>query len=121
MDRARVVLATSQPILGSIVREALAADPALEIVAEISDMDALRAMLVDRQFDVAVVDVGRHDPATVCLDVLEDHPRLRMLLLGDNGRMASACRMEPQHRPLGQLSPSDLREAVHALLEDVSE
>ncbi len=115
-DRTRVVVATSQPILGSIVRGALTADPALEIVAEASDLNGLRLVLQEKLVDVAVVDVGQSDPASICVDVLEAHPRLRMLILGDNGRIASACQMQVQHRPLGQLSPADLLEAVRALV-----
>ncbi len=116
MGRGRVVLVTAKPILGSIVRDVLASDPYLEIVGVTGDWATLKTTLLQSLIDVLVIDVGNRDPLTVQLDLPETHSSVPLLLLGEDGRIAVACR-GPRRQALGEVSPAGLRQAVRGLCQ----
>lgn len=116
MDRAHIVLATSRPILESIVLAALAAEPAVEVVATFSTLEAMEAFLTDRSVELAIVDVGDESNGGPESRLLRKFPGLRVLAIAGDGRTATLHELRPHAIPLGEISPERLRRAIRALL-----
>jgi hypothetical protein len=107
------LIAPVPPLLGDIVRDALADEPDVEVVGQSGEDD-----LEDR-VDACAADVvlaAETGPALAdpYLRLMYLHPRLRLLTVTPDGRRASLWRMAPERRVLADVSPRGLAGALRA-------
>ena len=102
----RILLADMSEMLRDIVARILKREPGFEVYT--AELDVTHA-LEETEADV-VITATRDEGAQ--LDILWLHPRLRVLVLRDDGREASLYRLQPQERFLGKVSPESLVEAI---------
>ncbi len=98
-------------MLGQIVTEILREQPDMELVDEVPD--AALSQAVDRtgaQFVLVGVDDGCE--AERLRPMLDRHPRLKVLAVEDDGRRGFLYELRPRRRPLGEMSPPRLVEAL---------
>ncbi len=98
-------------MLGQIVTEILREQPDMELVDEVPD--AALSQAVDRsgaQFVLVGVDAGCE--AARLRPMLDRHPRLKVLAVEDDGRRGFLYELRPRRRPLGEMSPPRLVEAL---------
>lgn len=113
MERIRIVMGVTKPILASIVRTALAIDPILDVF-EASPQDApgaarrLEAQLV-------ILEEENGELSTLAGEVLRCWPDVRVMLLARDGREAFLWELRPHRVALGELSTDALRETVRHL------
>lgn len=115
MDRARIVVAITRPILASIVRNALGVDPGLELF---ETDDPVEMPMLARSLEAHVVIMEQDDGALGGLsrELLRCCPGVRVLLLARDGREAFVWELQPHRIVLGELSTASLCETVRQLV-----
>jgi hypothetical protein len=99
-------------ILTSIVRGVVQADPELELVGELTDIDDTSAA-VERTGSEAIVWILGDARGTVApAELLYRHPWLKVLAVERDGRQGFLWRMLPRRKAVGELSPSNLVAAL---------
>ncbi|MFF3877199.1 hypothetical protein [Streptomyces sp. NPDC001978] len=118
-----IALTRLPELLADMVRETFVDDPFVRIQMlrtvdgdglDDDDLDAA----IDRQAPdmlIVGVDAGAADRTVPC-DLLLGHPGLIALGLSTDGRFAWVCELRLEARPLRDVSPNGLREAVHRAL-----
>jgi len=112
---ARIVLVASRGLLRDIVRDVVIAQSDLRLLAEVHDPRSLPAVLDRMPTDVViwtVDDVAAADMEEQCRRLLDEHPRLAVLTVEDDGRTGLLCQLRPQQTRLGELSPQLLLEVI---------
>jgi hypothetical protein len=106
VERTRILLVDLPRMLLEILAEALEKQPDMAAVVS--------AHLRVEQPDLSEIDVvitGHDDPQLASL-LLERYPRLRLFSLVRDGKDSLLYELRPQRVPLGELSTSDLIEAI---------
>ncbi|CCK24493.1 hypothetical protein BN159_0114 [Streptomyces davaonensis JCM 4913] len=115
-----VALARLPELLADMVREAFIDDPWVSIeTLRTADDNCLDAAIGREAPDMVIVGVDAASVAEdriVPCDLLLGHPGLTVLGLSTDGRLAWMCELRPSARPLREVSPTSLREAVHLAL-----
>lgn|GEM_PF-3251199 len=113
MPRTRLLLAALPALLADIVRDALAAEPEVEVVGTVAaTADALDRALDADGADVVLAETQGLGLPDNYLELMHRHPRLRLVLVAPDGRSASLYRLVPERRLLADVSPRALAEAV---------
>jgi DNA-binding NarL/FixJ family response regulator len=114
LKRTRILLFDMPRMLRDIVIETLAAEPDMEVAAEVATADDLLRSVERRNADVVVT---RRDDSSLAALLLTRQPQLKVLAVADNGRESSLYEMRPQRVPLGEITPqrlvTEIRKAVH--------
>jgi hypothetical protein len=115
VPRTRLLLAAVPPLLADIVRDALAAEPEVEVMPA----QAFAPGELDRRLETTGADVlmAESDGAGLTdryLELMYRHPRLTLLLVSPDGAAAAVCRLVPERQVLVRPSPGGVAEAVLA-------
>jgi hypothetical protein len=97
-----VLVTTSAGILSDIVRTYVAAEPDFELIAPDGPSP-----------HVVILNDGEEGP-TAATEMLETHPRSKVIVISHDARMAELFELTPTRRPLGELSHDSLVSAVRA-------
>jgi hypothetical protein len=110
----RLLLAVP-PLLADIVRDALAAEPGVEVMpAGPADPDLLAERLANTPAEVVLAESGGAALTERHLELMYLHPRLTLLLVSPDGGTAATYRLVPERRVLSRPTPSGLVQAVLA-------
>jgi hypothetical protein len=101
---------TMPPLQADIIRTALAAEPAVELVGEVSAPAAAEAVAATGA-EVAILGDGEALSVTA-FDLLAAHPRLKVLGMTGSGREAVLYECRPVMTRLGEASPRVLLDAI---------
>ena len=112
MSRIRLVLATMPPLLRDIVRETLASQGDIEILAEVADPEQIPAAVRRTGASVAVVGIASSDSRPLVRRLLAEHPLLGVVTLADDGRTGSVHSLEPCESAIDDISPRTLLDAI---------
>src|SRR5207247_1437203 len=114
LKRTRILLFDMPRMLRDIVVKTLAAEPDMEVAADVATADDLLRSVERRHADVVVT---RRDDSSLAALLLTRQPQLKVLAVADNGRESSLYEMRPQRVPLGEITPqrlvTEIRKAVH--------
>ena len=113
MDRVRILVAITRPILASIVRTALGVEPDLELFETSPDDIPGTARNLDAHLIILEQDDGAL--SEVSRDLLRCGSDVRVLLLARDCREAFVWELQPHRLVLGELSIDALRETVRRL------
>ena len=111
-NRIRIVLAELPPMLSGIVKDTVANQPDMTVVAEFSETDALLRALEAGGGDVVIVGTKEPDEPSVPIHVLATCPDIKVLMLETQGRRAALYELRPHRRSLGDVSARRLIEAI---------
>ena len=106
MEPIRVLLIDMTLMLREITREVLAVQPDIAVVGELPGDVPLLAAVDDRRAEVLVIGSERPAVPDAWHALLEARPTVALLALASDGRQAVL------YRPLGELPPMGLVEAV---------
>lgn len=110
----RLLLAVP-PLLADIVRDALAAEPGVEVMpAGPADPDLLAERLASTPAEVVLAESGGAALTERHLELMYRHPRLTLLLVSPDGGTAATYRLAPERRVLARPTPGGLVQAVLA-------
>jgi len=112
------------PLLGDIVRESLARDGGVEVLAEVSAREQLAAVVDRTVADVAIVGVAPSDWAGLggtLRQLLVEHPRLTIIGIANDGRSGYVYRLQPRGVVINDISPRSLAHTIRSTVapEDV--
>jgi hypothetical protein len=102
----RVLVSDVSPMLGDIVRDAIAREPALELLPAIGDSDIHEWRRTDP--DVIILSTPDIQQLSSVGDWLNRCPRARIVVIETSGREAVLYELQPSMTPLGALSPEQL-------------
>jgi hypothetical protein len=113
VDRVRILVGITRPILASIVRTALGVDPELELY----ETDPNDIPGTARRLEAHLVILEQDDGALsqVSRELLRCWPDARVLLLARDCREAFIWELQPNRIVLGELSIETLRETVRRI------
>ena len=112
MECIRIVLIDMPPLLGGIVRDAIAREPDLDVVAE---REAARLREVVEQDEPDFVIVGTDDASAAVRSVVEGRRGVRALEVHSDGRESVLYELRPHRVPLGEISPATLVQTIRAV------
>lgn len=112
LDRIRVVLAEIPPMLSDIVRETVANETDMAVVAEFGERSALLAALATNGGDVVIFGTSDPDESAVPCNLLGASPRVKVLMLEIKGLRAVIYELRPHKKSLGDVSPQRLVQAI---------
>jgi DNA-binding NarL/FixJ family response regulator len=104
----RVVLLDMSPLLRDILRGLVAGEDGMGVVAEYTDAASLALAVEEHAADVVVV--GDQSPCLDedCRELLETHPRVKLFVVGGDGRLTTLYELRPQRHHLGEVAPEEL-------------
>lgn len=110
VPRTRLLIADLPPLLGDIVRDALAGEGEVDVVGR--GGESLDAAVDATAPDVVLAqDHGPQLPDPY-LRLMLTHPTLQLLTVSADGRHAALWRLAPERRPLADVSPRGLAGAL---------
>ena len=112
MERRRILLVDMSLMLREIVRSVVAPQPDLELVAELTNVRPLRRAIRRHRPDVVIGD--SHSTRHEIEIMLAERPTMKLLEVEDDGRASFLYELRLQRKPLGEISPSRLLEAIRA-------
>jgi DNA-binding NarL/FixJ family response regulator len=100
-------------MLLAMIREILATDSDCDVVAEIDDRGSLATSLKNTGADLVILALGTNAVGYGHFaELLEDHPKTRVLAIATNGRRAFIHELRPFVTEISELSPQTLLAAV---------
>jgi DNA-binding NarL/FixJ family response regulator len=114
MPPIRVVLATLPPLLGDIVRQLLTGHVDLEVIAEVASAGEMRDVLRRAGADVVVAGATSADGRVPPIDVLREHPGLRLIVIAGDARVAKVYELRPHETAIADISPSELLHVIRS-------
>ncbi len=118
MSRIRVLVAEMPRMLSDIVSSLVAKQQDMELVGEpVRGKQVVRAV---RRLRPHVVVLASHGSELTALGhrLLEVSPRLKLVAVTENGRLAHRYELRPQQTPISEVSPQGLLEAVRAAVAE---
>jgi len=110
VEPSKIVLVDLPRITREIIEQAVGAEPDMVTVDGLADATSLPDAIVRSEPDFVIS--GRdYEFAEVCA-ILEGHPRLRVLVVVEDGREATLYELRPTRTPLGEVSPRTIVEAI---------
>jgi hypothetical protein len=114
-----VLMTDLNGMLSDIIMETLDAAPDIT-VAMVRAEDSALSIADEMQADVAIVRGEADGLPTVGHELLRRRPWMNVLALRGDGREAFLYQLRPVERPLGEVSPQTLLDAVRALAPSTS-
>jgi DNA-binding NarL/FixJ family response regulator len=108
----RLVLASMPPLLGAIVRETLAGQRDIEILAEVIDSAQILATVRRTGASVAVLGATPGDSRTLVHELLTAQPWLHVVVLTSDARGAVVHSLQPRASAIADISPQALLDAI---------
>ena len=110
MEPSKIVLVDLPRITREIIEQAVGAEPDMQTVDDLADAASLPEAIARSEPDFVIS--GRdYEFAEVC-SILNRRPRLRMLVVVEDGREATLYELRPTRTPLGEVSPQTIVEAI---------
>ncbi|HUH11687.1 MAG TPA: hypothetical protein VMK65_01200 [Longimicrobiales bacterium] len=99
-------------MLRGIVRVLAADRPSLEIVAELDSSEDLAAAATLYRADVVLTSLPCTQAEATAQRILLTHPKLRLLIMSEDARLAHLHLLLPQRMMLNDVSPGELLDAI---------
>ncbi|MEP6732535.1 MAG: hypothetical protein ABJE10_17960 [bacterium] len=115
MERIRILLAEVPRMLSEIIESVVEGQEDMSIVGAIDTRDRVLATLETTHADVVIVGLRSAETTTALDPVLYDRPRLKLLAISGDGRSSYLYELKPYCKPLGDVSPSGLVDAIRAM------
>ena len=114
MPPIRIVLATLSPMLADIVRQLLSGHVDLEVIAEVASAGEMRDVLRRAGAEVVVAGATPTDGGVPPIDILREHPGLRLIVMADDARVAKVYELRPHETAIADVSPSELLHVIRS-------
>jgi DNA-binding NarL/FixJ family response regulator len=112
LERTRIVLVDMSPLLREIIREALVAEPDLEVVAEHEGPVDLRAVVEHDAADFVIFGADASDEGVQ--SIVAGNRGVRAIEVRSDGRESVLYELRPHRVPLGEISSEALVRTIRA-------
>ena len=116
VEEIRVLLTDLPRMLREILRSLLAAQPEMSVA--VADEPSTPLVTAVDQARARVVILGQEAPAMTsrCRELLEQRPRVQVLAVSVDGRRTTLYGLRPYRKPLGEVEPDKIVDAVRGLV-----
>lgn len=101
-------------MLGDIVRETIRGQPDMEIVATVPNLESVDEAMRTTAIEVLVVGTDAPRATAPFRSLLQARPGLKILAVASDGGDLVLHELRPRAEPLGEVSPTDLLQAIRA-------
>ena len=110
MEPSKIVLVDLPRITREIIEQAVGAEPDMRTVGDVADALSLPEAIERSEPDFVIS--GRDYEFVEVRAILDRRPRLRVLVVVEDGREATLYELRPTRTPLGEVSPRTIVEAI---------
>lgn len=116
IEHVRIILVDVSRLTGELVERAVARTEDMSVVGRAESLDELHEVALDTDSDVAIV--GLHDRVlpSVCLDLLLERPRMKLLAIEERAGQAWLYELRPEQVEIGEVSPDEVVETIRAAI-----
>src|SRR5262245_38690356 len=111
LKRIRVLLAKMPALMLDIIHHVVAAEPDMAVIGVVDEGD-LPAAVGGARADVVVVGHDAQAERDAYLQLLLQHPHVKVLAIANNGKSGSLYELRPRRVTLGKISPRTLIQAI---------
>lgn len=108
----RVALVGLPPLLHDIVIRLVADQSDLEVVGQYRQYEELFVSDNESAPDVIVIGIGDGDVNGICGRLLAQHPQVKIVAVGGEGRRVFLYDLRPHKVAVGEVSPEELLQAI---------
>jgi hypothetical protein len=106
-------------MMGDIVKDSIAPYDDIDVVGEVpkgaaADQDRLIEAARTAKAEVILMSAAALEDTTDYISLLYQRPRLKILTISADGRYGFLYKLMPEVRPMGEVSPGGLVEAIRA-------
>lgn len=113
MKKIRILLANNRPrIMREVMRQLIARQPDMEIVAEVLDLSALSRVAEETAADVIIVALEDSDALRLGRQLLAEHPDMVILALAATGDAAFIEQVRLGRRDIAEPSEANILRAL---------
>jgi DNA-binding NarL/FixJ family response regulator len=112
----RIVLVALAGLLHDVIRGVLEAQRDMKVVGDVPDCAALQTVLNRDDADLVLWSVDGVDMPDICPRLFDEHPRIKVLTVRDDGRHGSLWECRPCSTQLGEISPRLLVETIRKVV-----
>ena len=105
------------PLLRDILRGLVAGEAGMGVVAEYRDLVPLTRPVVDHSAEVLLFGEGLPLLDDECRELLDRHPRVKLFVVGGDGRRTTLYELRPHREQLGEVAPDELLAVMRNALE----
>lgn len=110
----RVLLAEMPPILAEIVRDIVAKEHDIRVIAEFADRREFLKGFEGLGVDVVVIGDRNPDDAGLPAQLMRISPRVRVIVIATSGRNATHYQLRPQRTRLLEVAHASIVEAIRS-------
>ena len=114
MEQIRVLIGDMPRMMRELVGAAVSDAPDITLVGSAQSGEPLAASLDRTTADVLIVGVPEEGFSWNVDTLLYEHPRLTLLMIGEDGRSTALHELRPHTLALGEVSPTELVDAIRA-------
>ena len=114
MEQIRVLIGDMPRMMRELVGAAVSDAPDITLVGSSQNGEPLAASLNRARADVLIVEARDEGISSNFDALLYDHPRLTLLTIGEHGRSTALHELRPHTLALGEVSPTELVDAIRA-------
>ena len=114
MERIRILLGEIPQELGDNFKQAVAAQPDMELVGEVRNGVDLLLAAGHFHADVVVLGIRDSELPGICSHLLDEYPHINVLAVGTNGQQAFLYKSRPCMVSLNEISPEALLAAIRS-------
>lgn len=111
--RIGICLAALPRMLAEILVKLIENEPDLVAVSISESHDKLGSVLSETKLDAVILGISRDEEQWVPIEVMCMRPRLLVIGIESDGKIASELQLRSHVRPLGEMSPERLIEFLH--------
>jgi len=116
--RIRVLNWGMQELLHEIIVRGLSHEPDLEIIASRDSTMTLLEAVAEHRPDAVIVDIGKNRIEEACIQLLWGYPRLKVVVLRNDGQEAFLCQFKLEQTPLEDASLTSLASVIRQATSD---
>jgi DNA-binding NarL/FixJ family response regulator len=116
--RIRVLNWGMPELLHEIIVQGFSHEPDLEIMAPRGSPMTLLEAIAKHRPDVVIMDIGQNRFETACNQLLWGYPRLKVVVLRNDGQEAVLCRFKLEQTPLEDVSLTSLASVIRQATSD---
>jgi hypothetical protein len=117
VEELSVVLMDMSPMLRGILRTLVGGEPGLRVSREYTEFASLRAAVDDNEANIVVFGDGSPRLEDDCRELLEARPRVKLFVVGGDGRRTTLYELRPHRENLGEVAPRELLAAMRSAAE----
>jgi DNA-binding NarL/FixJ family response regulator len=105
-------------MLHEIVEAMVSSQPDMTVAAQVNGSESIAAAARRVRADLVILSESKDEPGQTLWQVLDEHPRLKLMTISSDGQRATRCELRPHRVVIDDISCDKLINAVRAAIAD---